>query len=157
MKLLYLLFSLMLLSSAYGQETIKIEEISNNIVLGPLANNRDLTFGVKNILEEILQDRGLDLDNNSSKSLKIEILYFDVLKNSTQLSVFGKNTNTTVIAIKAYLIENGKTIKIVEGKGQSQDISTSTLIIDKGGNFSQTGVSIALKKVCDEIITKLKL
>lgn len=157
MKLLYLFFALFLSMNLYGQETIRIEGVENKIILGPLANNRDLAFGVKNILEETIQDKGWDLDEASSRSIKVEILYFDVLKNNVQLGGFSKNMSITTVIAKAYLIENGKVIKTTEAKGQSKDIATATLIIDQGGNFSQTGVSIALKKVCEELINNLFL
>jgi hypothetical protein len=157
MRLLYLFFALFLSMNLYGQGTVRIGGVENKIVLGPLANNRDLAFGVKNILEETIQDKGFDLDEASTRSIKVEILYFDVLKNNVQLGGFSKNMSITVVIAKAYLIENGKVIKTTEAKGQSKDISTATLIIDQGGQFSQTGVSIALKKVCDELINNLFL
>jgi hypothetical protein len=157
MKLLYLFFALFLSMNLYGQETIRIEGVENKIILGPLANNRDLAFGVKNILEETIQDKGWDLDEASSRSIKVEIVYFDVLKNNVQLGAFGKNLSITVVIAKAYLIENGKIIKTTEAKGQAKDISTATLIIDQGGQFSQAGVSTALKKVCEQLIDNLLL
>jgi hypothetical protein len=157
MKLLYLFFALFLSMNLYGQETIRIEGVENKIILGPLANNRDLAFGVKNILEETIQDKGWDLDEASSRSIKVEIVYFDVLKNNVQLGAFGKNLSITVVIAKAYLIENGKIIKTTEAKGQAKDISTATLIIDQGGEFSQAGVSTALKKVCEQLIDNLLL
>jgi hypothetical protein len=157
MRLLYLFFALFLSINLYGQETIRIEGVENKIILGPLANNRDLAFGVKNILEETIQDKGWDLDEASSRSIKVEIVYFDVLKNNVQLGAFGKNLSITVVIAKAYLIENGKIIKTTEAKGQAKDISTATLIIDQGGEFSQAGVSTALKKVCEQLIDNLLL
>jgi hypothetical protein len=157
MRLLYLFFALFLSMNLYGQETVRIEGVENKIILGPLANNRDLAFGVKNILEETIQDKGWDLDEASSRSIKVEIVYFDVLKNNVQLGAFGKNLSITVVIAKAYLIENGKIIKTTEAKGQAKDISTATLIIDQGGEFSQAGVSTALKKVCEQLIDNLLL
>lgn len=157
MKLLYLFCALLLSMNLYGQETVHIEGVENKIILGPLAQNRDLAFGVKNILEETIQEKGFDLDEASARSIKVEILYFDVLKNNVQLGGFSKNMSITVVIAKAYLIENGKVIKTTEAKGQSKDISTATLIIDQGGQFSQTGVSIALKKVCEQLIDNLFL
>ena len=157
MKLLYLFFALFLSMNLYGQETVHIEGVENKILLGPLANNRDLAFGVKNILEETIQDKGFDLDEASPRSIKVEILYFDVLKNNIQLGGFSKNMSITVVIAKAYLIENGKVIKTAEAKGEAKDISTATLIIDQGGKFSQAGVSTALKKVCEQLINKLLL
>ena len=157
MKLLYLFCALLLSMNLYGQGTTHVEGVENKIILGPLANNRDLAFGVKNILEETIQDKGFDLDEASPRSIKVEMLYFDVLKNNMQLGGFSKNLSLTVVIAKAYLIENGKIIKTVEAKGEAKDISTATLIIDQGGKFSQAGVSTALKKVCEQLIDKLLL
>jgi len=156
MKLLCII-TLFLGMNLFSQETIKIGEVTNNISMGPLAGNRDLAFGVKNILEEILQDKGLDLDPNSNKSIQIELFYFDVMKNSMQLGGFGRQVDVTLIAAGANLWIDGKVVKSVTAKESSKSISTATLIIDKGGKFSQTGVSIALKKVCEQLIEKLKL
>ena len=49
-----LLFTAILLSTfTFGQQEVQIGKVTNNIVLGPFAGNRDLAFGVKNILEEV--------------------------------------------------------------------------------------------------------
>jgi uncharacterized lipoprotein YajG len=156
MKLLCF-FALFLSINLYSQETIKIEEVTNNIVMGPFAGNRNLAFGVKNILEEVIQDRDYYLDENSPKSIKVELLYFDVKKNNMQLAVYGRKVDVTMIAAGARLIIDGKVVKTVTVKESAKSISTSTLIIDDGGKFSQAGVSTALKKVCVQLIKKLKL
>jgi uncharacterized lipoprotein YajG len=156
MRLIYL-FALLVSMGVYGQETIKIEEVTNNIVMGPFAGNRDLAFGVKNILEEVIQDRDYYLDENSTKSIKVELLYFDVKKNSMQLAVYGRKVDVTLIVAGARLIVDGKVVKTVTVKESAKSISTSTLIIDDGGKFSQAGVSTALKKVCVQLINNLKL
>jgi hypothetical protein len=149
--------ALFLSMNLYSQETIKIEEVTNNIVMGPFAGNRDLAFGVKNILEEVIQDRDYYLDDNAPKSIKVELLYFDVKKNSMQLAAYGRKADITQIIAGARLIVDGKVIDEVVAKGTSKSISTATLIIDDGGKFSQAGVSSALKKVCEQLINKLKL
>ena len=156
MRLLCII-ALFLSMNLYSQETIKIEEVTNNIVMGPFAGNRDLAFGVKNILEEVIQDRDYYLDDNAPKSIKVELLYFDVKKNSMQLAAYGRQADITQIIAGARLIVDGKIIDEVVAKGTSKSISTSTLIIDDGGKFSQAGVSSALKKVCEQLINKLKL
>ena len=125
--------------------------------MGPFAGNRDLAFGVKNILEEVIQDRDYYLDDNAPKSIKVELLYFDVKKNSMQLAAYGRKADITQIIAGARLIVDGKIIDEVVAKGTSKSISTATLIIDDGGKFSQAGVSSALKKVCEQLINKLKL
>jgi len=156
MRLLCII-ALFLSINLYSQETIKIEEVINNIVMGPYAGNRDLAFGVKNILEEVIQDRDYYLDDRASKSVKVELLYFDVKKNSMQLAAYGRKADITQIVAGARLIVDGKIVKEVTAKGTAKSISTATLIIDDGGKFSQAGVSTALKKVCEELIDKLKL
>ena len=157
MRLLCFIFALMLGINAYSQKTIHIQEVTNNIVMGPFAGNRDLAFGVQNILEEIIQDKDYYLDDNAPKSIKVELLYFDVKKNSMQLAAYGRKADITQIIAGARLIVDRKVVKEVIAKGTSKSISTSTLIIDDGGKFSQAGVSSALKKVCEQLINKLKL
>jgi uncharacterized lipoprotein YajG len=155
---LFFVFALSLVSlCSYGQETIKIDEVVNNVVMGPQAGNRDLAFGVQNILEEVIQEKGYELDPNSTKVLKVELLYFDVKSTNMQLAVYGNTVDVTEIVAAAKLVLNGKELKTVVVKGQAKSISSATLIIDEGGKFSQTNVSSALKKVCEQIIEKLKL
>ena len=153
------LYAVMALFSfqVYAQDYYTIADVQNNIALGPLAGNRDIAFGVKNILEEVIQDKGFDLGPNSSKQIQVSLLYFDVKKTKMQLAVYGKNTDETEIIAQAELIIDGKSKKRVTAKGTAKSISTATLIIDQGGKFSQANVSTALKKVCDELIDKLKL
>jgi uncharacterized lipoprotein YajG len=125
--------------------------------MGPFAGNRNLAFGVQNILEEIIQDKDYYLDDNSPRNIKVELLYFDVKKNNMQLAAYGRKVDITQIIAGARLIVDGSIVKEVIAKGTSKSISTSTLIIDDGGKFSQAGVSSALKKVCEQLIDKLKL
>ena len=149
---------LMLLSSfAFGQETIQIGEVNNEIQLGPFAGSRDLAFGVQSILEEVVQDKGYNLSYNAETQIQVDLLFFDVQKTNVQIAVYSKNTDEYQIIARAALIVNGKKKKQVIAKGTAKEVSTATLIIDEGGQFSQTNVSTALKKVCIELIDKLKL
>ena len=156
MKLLCLFLTLLLSLNSTAQD-IWLGNIENKVITGPALENRDLSFGIKNILEELLQDRGYSLDPNSLNVLSIEIVYFDVQKTSMQLGAYGKNLDVTEIIFRATLIKDDKKLKPVVVKGQAKSISTSTLIIDQGGKFSQSNVSIALKKVCKDVLTKFEL
>lgn len=156
MKLLLFLLSFLFSFSLTAQE-IKIGDVSNEIRLGKLAGNRDLAFGVQNVLEEVIQDQGYDLNPNSSLEITVDILFFDVKKNNVQLAVYSKNTDIYTIIARATLLKNGKKKKQVTAKGQAKSISTSTLVIDEGGKFSQANVSTAIKKLCEQLITKLKI
>lgn len=141
----------------YGQNLIQIKPTENQIVLGPFAGNRDLAFGVQNILEEIVQDKGYDLAIKAELSIKIDLLYFDVVKNNIQIAAFGKQVDVTQIIARATLYKNGKKKKQVTAKGQAKSVSTSTLVIDEGGEFSQANVSTAIKKLCEQLVEKLKI
>jgi uncharacterized lipoprotein YajG len=156
MKLLLFLLSFLFSFSITAQE-VKIGSIDNKIILGDLAGNRDLAFGVQNVLEEVVQDAGYDLNPNSSLEITVDILFFDVKKNNVQLAVYSKNTDIYTIVARATLYKNGKKKKQVTAKGQAKSISSATLVVDEGGKFSQANVSTAIKKLCEQLITKLKL
>ena len=155
MRVLTLCFSLLISFLSIGQE-LNIGDVRNSIVLGDLAGNRDLAFGVKNVLEEVVQDYGYDLNPNSDNLLEVELLYFDVQKNSMQLAVYGKNIDVYQLIARGTYFDGKKKRKAV-AKGTAKSISTATLVIDQGGKFSQANVSTAIKKLCEDLIRKLKL
>jgi len=156
MKLLLFIGVFLMPVLSYSQD-FWIGDIENKTISGPAVGNRDLTFGVRNMLEELLQDKGYDINPESTTKLSIEILYFDVQKTNVQLGTFGKNLDITEIIFRATLTKDGKQLKPIVAKGQAKSISTSTLILDQGGKFSQANVSTALKKVCEEVLTKFEL
>ena len=156
MRLLLFLL-IFLFSFCLTAQEIKLGDVQNKIQLGDLVGNRDLAFGVKNVLEEVVQDLGYDLNPNSPIEITVDLLYFDVKKSSMQLAVYNKNIDIYQIIARATLIKNGKKKKQVVAKGTAKSISTATLLIDEGGKFSQTNVSSAIKKLCEQLISKLKL
>jgi len=134
---------------------IYVEKVTNKVVIGKLAGNRNLEFGVKNVLEEYLQDKGYELSSDAEQKLKVEIVYLDVLTTKKNISVFHKNEQEVVIRLKGILYKDGIKEKEVIVEESSSEISMSTLIVDEGGKFNQTSLSNALKKGCDKLITKL--
>ena len=156
MKLLLFLLNFLFSFSIVAQE-VKIGKVENKIILGQLAGNRDLSFGVQNVLEEVVQDAGYDLNPNSSLEITVDLLFFDVKKSNVQIAVYSKNTDVYTIIARATLIKNGKKKKQVTAKGQAKSISTATIVVDEGGQFSQANVSSAIKKLCEQLITKLKI
>jgi len=62
-----------------AEEHVWVESVENKVKVGKLAGNRNLAFGVKNVLEEALQEKGLDLAPSATQKLKVEIIYLDVL------------------------------------------------------------------------------
>lgn len=138
-----------------AEEHIWVESVENKVKIGKLAGNRSLTFGVKNVLEEALQEKGLDLSPSATQKLKVEIIYLDVLTTKSNISVFHKGEEEVVIRLKGTLYKDGKKDKEVIVEESSSEISMSTLIIDEGGKFNQTSLSNALKKGSIKLITKL--
>ncbi len=155
MKFLLLSFLLIFNSTLYAQNAVKVEDVENKILMGPHAGSRDLSFGVKNILEEVIQDKGFDLAPNATTTLQVELLYFDVKKVTTQIAVYGKTSDITEIIAKGTLYENGKKKKSVIIKEQAKTLVTSVVILDKGGKISDSDISAALKKTCEGIINQL--
>jgi hypothetical protein len=140
----------------YNEEDhIWVESVTNQVKIGKLAGNRNLEFGVKNILEEYLQEKGYDLSSNAPYKVKVDIVYLDVLTTKKNISVFHSNEEEVVIRLKGTLLKDGKKEKEVLIEESSSEISMSSLIVDEGGKFNQTSLSNALKKGCDKLIIKL--
>ena len=138
-----------------ADDHIWVQSVTNKVVIGKLAGNRNLEFGVKNVLEEYLQEKGLNLSPDAENKLKVEIVYLDVLTTKKNISVFHKDEQEVVIRLKGILYKDGIKEKEVIVEESSSEISMSTLIVDEGGKFNQTSLSNALKKGCDKLITKL--
>ena len=132
-----------------------VEGVENQVKIGKLAGNRNLAFGVKNILEEYLQEKGYDLAPGAPYKLKVNIVYLDVLSTKTNISVFHKGEEEVVVRLQGILYKDGKKEKEVVVEESSSEISMSTLIVDQGGKFNQTSLSNALKKASDSLIKKL--
>ena len=136
--------------------TVYVGSVTNKVKIGPMTGNKNLAFGVKNVAEEAILDKGHDLTNDSSAfRLDLEIIYFDIQQTATGVSVFHKTENETIIRIKGILYNNDKKPKEYIATGKSSEISTSTMIIDEGGGFNQASARSALKKTIVNLIEKL--
>ena len=123
--------------------------------MGSLSGNVNLTLGVKNILEEALMDKEYNLSNNEESSdytLQTELIYFDIMQTSKNISVFHKNENETIIRIKGTLYSKNKKIKEIIVEESSSEISSSTLAISYDGSFNQQTARNAVKKKCIKLI-----
>ena len=134
---------------------IWVDGVTNEVKIGKLAGNRNLEFGVKNILEEYLQEGGYSISETAPYRLKFEIIYLDVLTTKKNISVFHSNEEEVVIRLRGLLYKDGKKVKDVIVEESSSEVSMSTLIVDGGGKFNQTSLSNALKKGSGKLITKL--
>jgi uncharacterized lipoprotein YajG len=136
-------------------EHIYVSNVTNLVKAGKLAGNRNLEFGVKNVLEEYLQEKGYDITPDAPFTLDVDIIYLDQLTTKKGISVFSKTDNAVVIKLKGTLYKEGLKQKEVEVEESSSEISIATLVVDQGGKFNQSSLSSALKKGCDKLITKL--
>jgi hypothetical protein len=138
-----------------AEDHIWVESVTNEVKMGKLAGNRNLAFGVKNILEEFLQEKGYDLSESSPYKLKVQIVFLDVLTTKKNISVFHSGEEEVVIRLKGTLLKDGKKEKELIVEESSSEVSMSTLIVDEGGSFNQTSLSNALKKASEKLINKL--
>ena len=138
-----------------AEDHVWVDAVENQVKIGKLAGNRNLAFGVKNILEEYIQEKGYDLSQDAKYHLKVNIVYLDVLTTKTNISVFHKGEEEVVVRLQGILYKEGKKEKEVVVEESSSEISMSTLIVDEGGKFNQTSLSNALKKASDKLVTKL--
>ena len=152
---LLLLGALLFSASIYSQD-ISVS-VTNSIKLGDLAGNRKIEFGVANIISEIVQDKGYSLNPSSKNIIFAELIYMDVLKTQSNLSIFHKDNTDIVIRIKGYVEKDGKKSKAVLAEGSASEVSTSTILVGTDGRFNQSNLSTALKKTCYELLEKLPL
>ena len=139
-----------------AEDHIFVESVENQVKIGKLAGNRNLAFGVKNILEEFLQEKGYGLSADAKYRLKVEIVYLDVLTTKTNISVFHKNEDEVVVRLKANLFKEGKKGKDIVVEAGSSEVSMSTLIVDEGGKFNQQSLSNAIKKACESLVIQIE-
>lgn len=146
---------LLILTLWFQTPSIAIGNVTNKVKIGAVAGNRKLEFGVKNVVEEILQDKNIDIDHNANSRIDIDIVYLDVLKTESSFSVIHSNKESVVIRLYGTIIKDGKVIKKALVEGSADETSMSTLLIDEGGKFNQQNLSSALKKACNSLVNKL--
>lgn len=157
MKIILSVLVLFLSILTYGQK-VSVNTVKNSVRMGPMTGNQNLTFGVKNIIQEVLQDKGYTLVNKEEADLfvDVEIVYMDQQKTATNVSIFHKDENAVVIRMLGKLIDKqGKVVKKELVTDESSEISTSTLLISDNGEFNSTVMRNAIKKTCVQVVSKL--
>ena len=156
--LLLLLLSPLFVLSQEAKSKVSVNTVRNSVRMGPMTGNLNLTMGVKNIIQEVLQDKGYSLVNKEDADLfvDVEIVYMDQQKTATNISIFHKDENAVVIRMLGKLIDkSGKVVKKELVTDESSEISTSTLLISENGEFNSTVMRNALKKTCVQVVNKL--
>lgn len=145
--------------SSYAQSaSIFIDSVRNSIPTGPLTANKNLSFGVKNILAEALQEKGYDLlpkKQDGELSLVTEVYFFDIVQTSGGVSVFKKQNNATIMGLKGSLYKNGKLVSSKKVEESSSEVVMASLVIPEDGKPNQQSVSNVIKKACQALIDKL--
>ena len=141
--------------NTYGQDVISIGEITNEIRVGPFAQNPNMAYGVKYILEDLLLELDYDLAENSEKKINVRLVFFDIKNIGKNVGFYHNKVSLTEIIAIGELEIDGKVKKKSTQKGQSKEISTSTLVVASDGTFNQQTASNALKKVLVEIVKDL--
>jgi len=154
-KIFCICIVLLLMGDSHSERQIKIGNVTNEIKLGPFAGQRNMAVGVKNILEEYLQEMEYELSPTAEEEISIRLVFFDVKNIGTNVAVFHNAVSLTEIIAIGELKRNGKVIKKTIQKGQSKEVSTSTLVVADDGTFNQQTASIALKKVLEAIVKDL--
>ena len=159
MKLVFLIMVMTLIGvSSRAQNKAALGTIVNNIKAGPLTGNKNLAFGVKNVIQEALQDKGFTLVDrfDADYVIDIEISFFDTEQTKQGVSVFHEDKNEVVIRMKGTLSDGfGKVLKTITTEDRSSEISTSTLLINEGGQFNSAVQRNAIKKACVSVVSKL--
>jgi len=135
-----------------------ISSVNNLIKIGPLTGNTNLAFGVKNILEEATQDKGYSLVKDRWDAdfvLDIDIIYFDIEKSKSNMSVFHKDENAVVIRMRGQVTKDGQVIKDALVEDSSSELVASTGLVASDGKFNSTVSRNAIKKTCVLVVSKL--
>lgn len=144
--------------SSMAQNKAALGTVVNSIKAGPLTGNKNLAFGIKNIIQEALQDKGFTLVDrfDADYVIDVEISFFDVEQVKKGISVFHEDKTEVVIKMKGTLSNGfGKELKTVLTEDRSSEISVSTLLINEGGQFNSAVQRNAVKKACISVVTKL--
>ncbi len=136
-------------------KVIDVSSVTNRVVVGSVAGNRNIEFGVKNMIEEVLQEKEYELDTSATLKLTAQIVYLDVLKTQSSFSVLHKNKESVVIRLQGQLYDGKKLKKKASVEESADEVSMSTLVIDQGGKFNQQNLSSALKKASNSLVIKL--
>ena len=145
-------------TAPFQYKTVYVNTVANSVKIGPMTGNKNLAFGVKNIIEEVAQDKGYNLANREDAQFLIStnIVYMDQKQTNTNVSIFHKDENAVIIRMEGVLLDNkGKMIKRQTVTDESSEISTSTLLISESGQFNSTVMRNAVKKTCVTLINKL--
>lgn len=159
MKLYKIMIGLIMLLSLSGNELfsqeIKVGKVTNEIRVGPLSDNTNLTIGVRNMLEELLMDYGYDLWDKANTQINVRLVFFDIKNTGSNIGIYHNKVSATYIIAIGELQIGDKVKNRVTKKGVSKEVSNSTLVVASDGSFNNQTTSNALRKVLVKIVEDL--
>jgi hypothetical protein len=143
-KLLFLFF---LPLFSFAQNCVYVDSVYSTAKLRELGN-RDIRFGVKQIVEDELSEKYCMAENGDP--IKVEIFYFGIPKYTIRIVGVEKTNQITQVGVRIYY--KGK---CYEGIGESDTEVRAVMIelVDNKVPFSKMTVSSALKKGIHEAVT----
>ena len=135
--------------AAFAQQCVTVDTVYSTAKLRELGN-RDIRFGVKQILEDELSEKYCIADNG--EKVKLEIFYFGIPKYTIRVIGIEKTNQITQVGVRVFYKD-----KCYEGIGES-DTEVRVVMIELVDNkvpFSKMTVSSALKKAIHEAVTNM--
>jgi hypothetical protein len=144
-----LLGKLLLSNTAMAQQCVYVDSVYNTAKLKEMGN-RDIRFGIRQIVEEELSEKFCLSDDG--KDIDVEVFYFGLPKTTIRVVGFEKTEAMTQVGVRLYY--DGK---CYEGIGESSTEVKAMMIEVKEGMmpFEKMTVSSALKKAIHEAIIKI--
>lgn len=135
--------------AAFAQQCVTVDTVYSTAKLRELGN-RDIRFGVKQILEDELSEKYCIADNG--EKVKLEIFYFGIPKYTIRVVGIEKTNQITQVGVRIFYKD-----KCYEGIGESDTEVRAVMIelVDNKVPFSKMTVSSALKKAIHEAVTNM--
>lgn len=145
-KLLFLFLFPLLVTA---QQCVYVDSVYNTAKLRELGN-RDIRFGIKQIVEEELSEKFCLSDDG--EDMDVEVFYFGLPKTTIRVVGVEKTESVTQVGVRIHY--DGK---CYEGIGESSTEIRAMMIEVKEGMmpFEKMTVSSALKKAIHEAIIKI--
>lgn len=150
MRNLILLLGMLLIGNLVtAQQCVYVDSVYNTAKLRELGN-RDIRFGIKQIVEEELSEKFCLSDDG--KDMDVEVFYFGLPKTTIRVVGVEKTESVTQVGVRIHY--DGK---CYEGIGESTTEVRAMMIEVREGMmpFEKMTVSSALKKAIHEAIIKI--
>jgi len=149
-KLLLLLPLLFLLSTTTAPKCYKVTKVSSQVEAPEMKKER-VTFGIKQMTEEILSEKVNICEDGTP--VEVEIMSVEAPTNSTSLGPWAKTKKITIVKLRL-LIEGEES----GGQGEANVTVQSTFLDLNDDNlpFNKTSFSGAVKKALVEAVGEFK-